>query len=175
VWLLDGVTLQGDVMDLRSDDGDGEARSVEAADGTQRSRVRVLIARAAKAVLGGGVSRAKRCVDVTGALGRAVAGEDCDGDHGAAAQEVHDDGEESEKALASEEAREQDSEDAVQHNRARHALNRLLPSWNGLVAIGLHGEEVTVDTEDDASAAELERVEEGRANAQGSAADSHCD
>jgi hypothetical protein len=99
----------------------------------------------------------------------------CDGDHGAAAQEVHDDGEESEKALASEEAREQDSEDAVQHNRARHALNRLLPSWNGLVAIGLHGEEVTVDTEDDASAAELERVEEGRANAQGSAADSHCD
>jgi hypothetical protein len=165
--------VDGMQCDLRSDNSDGEASSIEAADRAEGSRVCILVARAAKAVFGVGWSGTKRRVDVASALRRAVAGEDSNGDHGAGAEDVHDDCEQSKEGLSTKEAGEQDSENGVQNDGPRHALYRLLPSWNGLVAVGLHGEEVAVDAEDDASAAELERVEEGRAQAQGSTADSH--
>jgi hypothetical protein len=164
-------------MDLRANDGHGEACSVELADGTEGCRVCVLVALAAtEAVLGVRRSSAERSLNaVTLARRRAVTCKDGDGDEGAAAKEVEEHGKERKDLLAAEEACEQDREDGVQHNRAGHALDSLLPARDGDIAVRLHREEVAVDAEDDSGAAELERIQDGRAEPQESAADSHCE
>jgi hypothetical protein len=163
-------------MDLRSDNSDGEAGGVELADGSERCRVCVLVALgAAEAVLGGSVAVTKRCVDVARARRSAVAGQDSDGNHGTAAENIEEDCEERKDLLAAEAACQQDSEDGVENDGARETLDGLLPARNVAVAISLHREKVAVDAEDDSSAAELECVKQGRAEPQDDTADGHCE
>jgi hypothetical protein len=76
--------------------------------------------------------------------------------------------------LSAKEAGQQDSEDGVQHSRASKTSNGLLPNGNVDIAIRLYREEVAVDTEDDRSAAELERIKRCRAKLQSSTAETHC-
>ena len=166
--------MHHDWVDLRSDDGDGETGSVEAADGAEGCRVGVLLALAAETVLGVFWAVAERRVDVASARRRAVTGENGDGDHGAAAEDVENYAEESEDGLAAQAAREQDGEDGVENHAARHASHGLLPYRDGAIAIGLDGEKVAVDAEDDAGAAEFERVQDARRNLEDRSADRHC-
>jgi hypothetical protein len=168
--------LDDGVENLRSSNGDGKASSVESADGAQGSRVRplVVVVRALEALLSVVWSVTERRLDVVAlARVRAIAGKYSDGNHAAHAEHVHDEGEEREEGLAAEAACEDDRKDGVQDNCARDTLDGLLPAGNAIVAVGLHGEEVAVDTKDDTGAAESEAVDEGCAQAQGSAADSH--
>jgi len=153
----------GDEEEEGSDNGDSEASSVEVANRSKRCRVSVLIALsiAAESLLGVLISVTKRSLDVALARRCAVAGHDSNGNHGTAAEEVEDHAEHSEDGLSAEEAGQEDCEDGVEDHGARETLNRLLPSWDGDVAVGLDGEEVAVDAEDDSSAAKFERVEEG--------------
>jgi len=159
-----------------SSNRNSEARSVQPADRAERSRVRVLALRVAvlKALLGilGPIS--KRRLDVVAlARVRTVTGQDCNSDEATHAENVHNESKKSEKGLSAETACEDDSEDGVEDDGTGNTLDGLLPTRNGIVAVGLHGQEVAVDAEDDASAAELKGVEEGGPQTQGSAADSH--
>jgi hypothetical protein len=164
------------VENLRSGNSDGEARAVQPADGAEGCRVGplVLLVRALEALLGVVWSVTKRRLDIVArARVRAVASEDSDGDHATHAKNVHDEAEQRKECLTAEAACEDNREDGVQDDDARNTLDGLLPAGNCIVAVRLHGEEVAVDAEDDTGAAEGEAVDEGRSQAQGSAADSH--
>jgi len=150
----------GDEEKEGSDDGDSEAGSVEPTDGSEGSRVGVLVTlTTAKALLGVLVSVAERGVNVAAARRGAVTGQDSNRDHGTAAEEVEDHSEHGEDGLSAEEAGQEDCKDGVEHHGAGQTLNGLLPSWDGDIAISLDGEEVAVYAENDPSAAELERIE----------------
>lgn len=84
-----------------ADDGDGKAGGVELADRAKRGGVGDLVAAAVgtEAFLGVGGSVTERCLNAAGALGCAVAGQDGDGDHGAAAEDVEEYAEESKDFL----------------------------------------------------------------------------
>lgn len=155
----------GDEEEEGSKNSDSEASGVESADGSEGSRVSPLVfgivTTAAEAVLGVLVSVTERCLDVASARRSSIAGQDSDSNHATAAKDVEDHGEKRENGLSAKAASQQDSEDGVEDNDTRHALNGLLPSWNGNVAVGLDRQEVTVDAENDSSAAELECVQEG--------------
>lgn len=150
----------GEKSDLRSENGDGEAGSVELADGAEGGRVGVLVALivAAKALLGVLVSVTERRLDVTGARRGTITGHDSDGNHGTAAEEVEDHCEHGEDGLSTEEAGQQDCKDGVENHSAGETLNGLLPSRDSDVAISLDREEVAVNAENDPSAAEFERI-----------------
>jgi hypothetical protein len=165
------------MVDLRSDNGNSEAGSVELADGSKGSRVCDLVALvvAAETLLGTSRSITKRSLDVSAARGCTITGEDGDGNHGTTAEKIEDYSEKSEDLLSAEAACQQDSEDGVEDNGTRHALDGLLPAWDSDIAVGLNSQEVGVDSKDDSSAAECERIDECRAEPQDRAADSHCE
>lgn len=79
--------------------------------------------------------RADWGVDVALARVRALAGHYSDGNHAADEAEVKDERQEGEERDAAEAACKDGREDGVNNADARDALNRLLPSWNGSVAI----------------------------------------
>jgi hypothetical protein len=85
-----------------------------------------------------GIAISKWAVDrVSSALLGSVACQHGDGDEASSEQKVDNDGDECEKGLASETARENDGEDGVYNTDTRDALNSLLPLWDGDAAVGL--------------------------------------
>jgi hypothetical protein len=165
------------VQDLRSNNGNSEAGSVELADGSERSRIGDLVSLtvAAETLLGRGGSVTKRSLNVSRARRCTIACEDSNSNHATAAKEIENYSEESKDLLSAEAACQQDSEDGVEDNGARNALDGLLPAWDCDIAVSLDSEEVAVDSKNDSSAAECERVDQGRAKAQDSTANSHCE
>lgn len=81
--------------------GNGKAGSVKSACGAKRGRVGDLVALtvAAEALLGVRWAIAERSADIASAAVSTITGEHSDGDHGTAAEEVEDNGEESEEGL----------------------------------------------------------------------------
>jgi len=75
-----------------ADDGDGEAGGVELADRAEGCGVGDLVAAAVgtEAFLGVGGAVTERCLHAAGARGCAIAGQDGDGDHGTAAEDVEE-------------------------------------------------------------------------------------
>lgn len=140
-----------------SDDGDSKAGSIQAAGSAERGSVCDLVALvgAAKALLGAGGSVTKRSVDISGAFRCTITGEDCNSNHGTAAENIEDQTKESKESLSAKAACENNSEDGVKDRRARETLYGLLPARNSNIAVSLDGKEVGVDSKDDSSAAEL--------------------
>lgn len=104
-----------------------------------------------------------------------MTGEDGDRNHCTAAQNVEKNADECKERLSTKAAGEEHSEDGVEHDTARHAGHGLLPCGNALIAISLDGQEVAVDAENDARAAEFESVHNRRDDAKDGASNSHCD
>lgn len=171
------VVLSIDVrVYLRSDDGDSKTGSVQAAGGAERGSICDLVALvgAAKALLGAGGSVTKRSVDVSGAARCTITGEDCNSNHGTAAESVEDQTEEGKESLSAKAACEDNRADGVQDRRAGETLYGLLPARNGNIAVSLDGKEVGVDSKNDCSAAEFEGVQCRSNELQRSTAESHC-
>ena len=100
---------------LRSNDGDCEARRVHAANGAEASRVGDLVALsvAAESLLGAGWAVSERSAYIARAAMCTVAGEDCDGNHSSAAEDVKEYSKKGEDGLSTEKAGQEDSEDGV--------------------------------------------------------------
>lgn len=155
---------------LRASNRHCEAGFVETAGGGGTSGVgdRVAIAGAkSSAIARAGVCDGSRGVVV--AILIAVAREDGECNEGTTEADVEDDGEEGKEADAAEEAGQQDGQDGVDNRDSRQALNSLPVARDGNVAVGENGQEVRVDSENNASAAEFEEVEEGGQDADGTA------
>jgi len=159
-----------------SDDSDRKAGSVQAAGGAERGSICDLVALvgAAKALLGTGGSVTKRSVDVSGAARCTITGEDCNSNHGTAAESVEDQTEEGKESLSAKAACEDNRADGVQDRRAGETLYGLLPARNGNIAVSLDGKEVGVDSKNDCSAAEFKGIECRSNELQRSTAESHC-
>lgn len=95
--------------DLRSNDSDCEASSVELASGAEAAKA---LPRTALAVSNRGVNKAR-------AARGAVAGEDGDSDHGTTAEDVEDETDEGEERLAAKAAGENNCKYGVKNCRAR--------------------------------------------------------
>lgn len=154
-------------MNLRSDDGHGEAGLVEAAGGAEAGLVGDLLtvvgtkAIGAKAVASLGVAAAERGVDVAGAGLDTITGQDGEGDEGTSEDDVQEHSEESEEADAAKERGQDDGGDGVDDGDTSNTLDGLLPVGNGTVAVGEDGQEVRVEAEDDGGTAEAEHVRDG--------------
>lgn len=104
-----------------------------------------------------------------------MAGEVCNSDEASNEGDVKNQADDAEDSDTSQAASENDGADGVKDCGARNALDGLLPVGDGKVAISKDGEEVTVDAEDDGSAAEGERVEHSLEDAERTALDeTHC-
>lgn len=160
-----------------SDDSDSETSSVQPASSTERRSICDLLALAvaAKALPGVGRSIADRSVDVAAAAVRAIAGENSNGDHCAAAEHVEDQAKQSEDGLSSKAASKENSADGVENSRTGQTLYGLLPAGNVDIAVSLDGKEVRVDSKDDCSTAELQGIECRSKELQRSSAERHCD
>ena len=78
------------MVDLRSNDGDGETGSVQLASSTERCRIGDLVALAvaAKALFGVAGAVAEGSVDVASAAGGTITCQDSNSNHGTAAKSV---------------------------------------------------------------------------------------
>jgi hypothetical protein len=167
----------GDVVhDLRSNDGNSEASSIEPASSAEGRCVGDLVTLivAAESLPGVAGTVANGSVDVASAAGCTMTGENGNSNHGTAAKNVEDQAEESEEGLAAKAAGEYNCGDGVEDSRTGHTLYRLLPAGNGDIAVSLNREEVGVDSKNDSSTAELKSVECCCDELQRSAAESHC-
>lgn len=150
-----------------SNDSDGKTCLVIAAHSAISSLVGDLLAVAgteaivAKALASFSVAATERGVDNAGAALSTVPSQDGNGNETASKSNVQNHSEESEDANATEAWREDNSEDSIQDGDTGNALDGLLPVRNGPVAVGLDGQEIRVEAEDDSSAAEAEHVREG--------------
>jgi len=138
------------------EDGDGEARCVQAANIAPVTSTRSVLATEASS---------ERSVDNALAFAGAMAGVVCDCGKAAREQNVEQDSDESEESDATQAEGEEDTEDGVQDGSARHAFNGLLPYWNVNVLVGQDGEEVAVDAENNGSASEFEETQASLAEA----------
>ena len=111
---------------------------------------------------------------VAGAARCTITGEDCNSNHGTAAESVEDQTEEGKESLSAKAACEDNRADGVQDRRAGETLYGLLPARNGNIAVSLDGKEVGVDSKNDCSAAEFEGVQCRSNELQRSTAESHC-
>lgn len=163
--------------DLRSGDGNSETGGVQTACSAQRDGICDLVALAftAEALLSSVRTVSKRSHYTAAAVVCTVPRKHSDGDEGAGEEDVEDDAEECEEHLAAKEAGEQDREDGVQDSGSREALDGLGPIVDGRITVGEDRQEVTVDAEDDSSAAEFEGIEEGLYGLEGRPAESHGD
>lgn len=165
------------MSDLRSDDRNSETSSVQAARATQRCRVGDLIAVAvgSKALLRGRQAVTDGGRDDASAAMRTIAGHHRNRNHGADEEDIKDDAEECEECLAAEEACQHDGEDGVKDCSSRQSGYCFKPCSNDKVAVGQDREEVSVNTQDDTSAAELDGIEDGLEQLESSTAESHLD
>lgn len=112
--------------DLRSNDGNSEASSVEPASSSQGGRIGDLVALtvAAEALprIAGAVANGS--IDVASTARCTIAGEDSNGDHGPAAENVEDQAQECKDCLAAKAAGEDDCGDGVENSSTRHAFYR---------------------------------------------------
>jgi hypothetical protein len=174
------------------DDGDGKAGSIESASGAQRGSVGDLVALAirTKGFLGIRRAVANRSLYIARAAGSSITGHDGNCNHGTAAEEVEEYAKNSEDGLSNgqrtmsnsgilisylstEAACQQDSQDGVENDGARETSDGLLPCCNESISVSLYREEVTVDSEYDGSAAELEGIEGCGAKLQCSTTEAH--
>jgi len=174
----DGYLDEGrDKEEDSSDDGDGEADSVQAARSTKRRSIGDLVLAvltSLEALLRVRLAFSKWSVDLARAAGCAVAGQYRNGNKGASEENIKDNGEESEEGLSAEEAGEEDSESSVEDCDTRETLDGFPPGEDLEVAVGEDRKEVGKDAEDDAGAAELYGIEDGLEQLQESASESHC-
>ena len=154
-------------MRSRSDDGDGKTRGVKPTRESQLWEVRhCLPAASPKSIrpiaraIAVGWPIAQRGRHVAGAGFRAITGQDGESHESSTEEEVEKDGHEGEELEAAKKACEQDGGDCVEDGNARDALYSLPVPCDGEAVVGEDGEEVGVDAEDDAGAAEFEGVEE---------------
>jgi hypothetical protein len=146
--------------DVRSNDGDGEARRVEPTRGVQRRQPHERpVRRAGDRVLGVDVAVPERGVDEPRARSSS-AGRERHVRKRAGEAQVQQHRERREEPEAAQAAHEQDGEDGVQHAGAGDALDGFDVGCNVDVVAGEHGEEVREDAEDDGRAAELDDSQE---------------
>lgn len=143
-----------------TEDGDGEAGRVHAAGSAERDRVGNLtvIAGAMEAILIVGCSVAQGSVDISRAAVSAVASQDGERNHGAAAKEVEEHSKEGEEGLSTQAASENDSENSVENHSTSETSYGLLPCRNGDIAVSLDSQEVGVDAENNACTAEFNGI-----------------
>jgi len=171
--LLLVVTNKGDLHERcedeedSADNRDGESSGVEFAGKAKVWEVSGVLAATESETIGAvtrtlvaGWSVSERCLNVAFAAVGAVAGQDGHGDKGTNHANIKNDCKETEEADATKAASQEDSKDGVNAGNARKTLNSLLPSCDGQVAVGEDRKKVGVDTQDDAGAAEAEKVEE---------------
>ncbi len=157
----------GDKKEESANDGDGKCGCVESACKSEVDGISDVLALAtadairAKSVVCVRWAAANWGVDVALARVRTVACQNRDRNKSGGEEHVEDKGEEGEECDSAEAARQHDGEDQVENRGAGNTLNSLLPLCDGVVPVGLHGEEVAVDSEDDAGAKEDHNVEEG--------------
>lgn len=162
-------------VDLRSNDSNSEASSVESTDSAEGSSVcdLVTLTVAAKALPGGRSAIAKGSLDGASAARRSIASENSDCNHGTAAECVEDQANKGEEGLAAQAACEDHGADGVQDCGTRETFNSLLPARDGDIAVSLNGEEVGIDSKNDRSATELQSIESRRDELKSSTAKSH--